>query len=265
MAFIDIGGQLLHYRDRGDPGATAILFCNSLGTDFRLWDRVEPEFADRFRTLCYDKRGHGLSAAPDAPYRMQDHVDDARGLLDALGVGEFVVCGDSVGGLIAQGLAHGAGDRCRGLVLCDTAARIGSADMWDQRVAAARAGGVEALADATMERWFSADWRSNRPTEVAGWRNMLVRTPLEGFVGTMLAIRDCDYSAATGDLRIPVMAVVGEEDGSTPPEVVRGLAELVPGADFHVIPGAGHLPCVDQPEALVRLMNAFFERHRLAG
>ena len=118
-------------------------------------------------------------------------------------------------------------------------------------------------ADGTMERWFTHAFRAGRAAEVAGWRNMLVRTPLAGYVGTMMAIRDTDFTDDTDGLSVPALVVVGNEDDSTPPNVVKGLSDLIDESEFHVIDDAGHLPCIDQPEVLVELMRTFLQRNGL--
>lgn len=262
MPFLRSGPVALHYQAHGDAGRTALVFSNSLGTDLRIWSKVAPAFADDFHVVLYDKRGHGLSDAPPPPYRLDDHVDDVVALMDGLGVERAIVCGDSVGGMIAQGVAA-RDPRVVALVLCDTAARIGDHDTWTARIEAVREGGIEALADGTMQRWFTRASLARDDAELAGWRNMLVRTPLAGYLGTMMAIRDADLTDDTDGLSVPALVVVGNEDGSTPPALVKGLSDLIDESEFHVIDDAGHLPCIDQPDVLVALMQAFFQRNEL--
>ena len=194
MQFVELEEVVLHYRSRGDRDRTGLVFSNSLGTDLRIWDRVAPAFEDAFHVVCYDKRGHGLSDASPPPYKLDDHVGDVVGLMDALGIDAAVVCGDSVGGLIAQGVAARCPDRVRALVLSDTAAKIGDEATWNGRIEAVEKGGIEAVADATLERWFTKSFRAERAAELAGWRNMLVRTPINGYLGTMMAIREADLT-----------------------------------------------------------------------
>ncbi|MEZ5715275.1 MAG: alpha/beta fold hydrolase [Paracoccaceae bacterium] len=160
MQMADLGDVTLHYDLSGPEDGPALVFANSLGCDFRLWDALLPHLPPSLRLLRYDKRGHGLSSCPAGPYSMGALVRDAEKLLDHLGLSEVVFVGLSIGGMIAQGLAVKRLDLVRGLVLSNTAAKIGQPAMWEERIAAVRAGGIEALADATMERWFSRSFRA---------------------------------------------------------------------------------------------------------
>lgn len=261
MQFAEINGITLHYQVIG--GATEkppIVFVNSLGTDFRIWRDVIMRMVGNYPVVAYDKRGHGLSGLGEPPYSMDDHVGDLEGLLDFLNVKSAVICGVSVGGLIAQGLASTRPDLCRALILCDTGARIGSDAMWNERIAAIEKGGIEAISDAILDRWFSNAFQSERQPEYNGYANMLIRTPKGGYTGTGAAIRDTDYTETSSQLKLPVMVMVGEEDGATPPELNRKLASLIEGAEFHEIKNAGHLPSIEQPEAVANLMKSFLTR-----
>jgi 3-oxoadipate enol-lactonase len=152
MPFLDIGGVVHHYLIEGRQRTPTIVFSNSLGTDLRIWDAVVPRFVSHFRIVRYDLRGHGLSEFTEPPYTINDLTQDLVELLDALEIRQAVVCGISVGGLIAQCLALNRSHRVRALVLCDTGARIGSTESWEQRIATVRAGGLQALETPSMER-----------------------------------------------------------------------------------------------------------------
>lgn len=257
MQVVSVDGVHLHCRIEGPEGAPSLIFANSLGTDFRVWDKVMPRLPAGLRVLRYDKRGHGLSDSRPAPYKMDDHVGDLIALMDHFGLRDALIVGLSVGGLIAQSLAAARPDLARALVLLDTAHKIGTDEIWNERIAAVEKGGIESLADAVMIRWFTEEFRAG--PELALWRNMLTRTPDEGYAGTSAAIRDTDLTEVAKALTIPVLCLVGAEDGSTPPALMRETADLIPGAGYAVIEGAGHLPCVEQPEALARHLNAFMK------
>jgi 3-oxoadipate enol-lactonase len=255
MKIVDLDDVQLHVREDGDRGGAPLVFANSLGTDMRLWDPVLPLLPSGLRIIRYDKRGHGLSSQPPGPYSMGALVHDAERLLDHLGVRDCVFVGLSIGGMIAQGLAVKRLDLMRAVVLSNTGAKIGTKEIWDERIAAARAGGLESLADGVMERWFSKAFRAT--PELTLWRNMLIRQPLEGYVGCGAAISGTDFYTPTSGLRLPALGIAGDEDGSTPPDLVRETIGLIPGSRFELIRKAGHLPCVEQPDAYAALLTGF--------
>lgn len=247
----------LHVKVHGPEHGRAVMFSNSLGTDLRVWDALVAQLPNDLRIIRYDKRGHGLSDCPDPPYSMNALVDDAEIIADTFASGGVTFVGLSIGGLIGQGLAARRQDLVKNLVLMDTGAKIGNAEMWAARIEALRGGGIAAIADAILERWFAPTFR-NSP-DVVPWRNMLVRTPAQGYIGCCEAIAATDLTTSTQCLTCPVLALVGAEDGSTPPDLVKATADLC-GAEFHVIEDAGHLPGVEQPEATARLIRDFLER-----
>jgi len=255
MRFSKLNGTVTHWAEDGQGDGPAIVFSNSLGTDLRIWDKVVPRLAARYRLIRHDKRGHGLSDAPAGPYTIDALASDLLALADARGLDRFALVGLSVGGLIAQKVAVRAPSRLTALVLCDTAAKIGTDEMWAARIAAIERGGIDAIADGILERWFSKRFRAEQPDDLAGWRNMLARTPVAGYLATSAAIRAEDLRAAVRGIATPTLVLVGEEDGSTPPAVVEATAGLIPGARFEVIASAGHLPCIEQPEVLARLID----------
>lgn len=257
MQMADLGDVALHYRVDGPDDAPAVVFANSLGTDFRLWDDVLPLLPQGLRYVRYDKRGHGLSSCPPGPYAMGALVRDAERLLDHLNVRDCVFVGLSIGGLIAQGLAVKRLDQVRAMVLSNTAAKIGTAQMWQDRIDAIKAGGVESLADGIIDRWFA------KPFVASGaalpWRNMLARTPAEGYAGCCAAIAGTDFYTPTSGLGLPTLGIAGTEDGSSPPDLVRETVDLIKGSRFALIRGAGHLPCVEKPAEFAALLTQFLK------
>jgi 3-oxoadipate enol-lactonase len=151
-------------------------------------------------------------------------------------------------------MAVRASGRVKALVLCCTAARIGTPQTWAERIAAVEQAGVESVVPGVLERWFTPAYRRERSEDCAGWANMVARTPAHGYAGTCAAIRDADLSADARTIGVPTLCVAGDQDGSTPPDLVRGTADLIPGARFALIAGTGHIPCIDQPEALTGLI-----------
>lgn len=257
MAFARVNGIVIHHELRGRTDGPTVVFANSLGTDFRIWDRVTSLLDADFRVVLYDKRGHGLSDATPAPYAMTDHVHDLAALLEHLGIARTAVVGLSVGGMIAQGIAAMRPDLVTALVLCDTAHKIGTDELWNARIDAVTKNGIASLADGIMERWFTPSYRRADNADYAGYVNMLVRQPAEGYAGTCAALRDADLTESTRALKLPTLLLVGDQDGSTPPELVRSTAELISGSRFEVVKDAGHLPCIEQPAATARLIRDF--------
>ncbi|MGB0389435.1 MAG: 3-oxoadipate enol-lactonase [Ardenticatenaceae bacterium] len=264
MRFTTVEGVTLHYMLDGLEEGLALVFINSLGSDLRIWNEVVPHFADRFRIVRYDKRGHGLSDAPQGPYSMRDHADDLGGLLAHLGVDEAVLIGLSVGGMIALDYTISPSTssgcdypRIRGLVLCDTAAKIGTVAYWDERIQAIRQNGMAPLAEPILSRWFSPAFIEQRPADYRGYHNMLTRTPLEGYAGTCEAIRDADLREGVGKIRVKSLVLCGSEDLATTPELVRGLADSLSDARFELVEGAAHLPCIEQPARMAQKIEQF--------
>ncbi|MGR1581422.1 3-oxoadipate enol-lactonase [Thalassobius sp. S69A] len=257
MKIADLGDVKLHYREDGAPTGAPVVFANSLGTDLRLWDQVIPLLPQGLRLIRYDKRGHGLSECTPGPYSMGTLVRDIERLLDHLQVKDCLFVGLSIGGMIAQGLAVKRLDLVRAVVLSNTAAKIGQPDMWADRIQAVKDGGIEALEGPILERWFSKPFQ--KTAQFQAWRNMLVRQPVQGYVGCCAAIAGTDFYTPTSGLRLPLLGIAGSDDGSTPPDLVRETVDLVPGSKFHLIRKAGHLPCVEQPAEYAEVLTNFLK------
>jgi 3-oxoadipate enol-lactonase len=258
MRFARIGDVVLSHDVHGlGSGKPAIVFINSLGTDHRIWDTVVAELAGEFTILTFDKRGHGLSDLGQPPYRIEDFSQDLAGLLDHYGLTNVILCGLSVGGLIALSLYEQRPDLVRAILFADTAHKIGTPEFWKARIDAVLQNGIASILEPIMSRWFTAPYRVADNADYQGYCTMLVRQPVEGYAGTCAAIRDADFTEVARRLAVPVLCVVGAEDGSTPPELVRSLAELVPGAGYELIPGAAHIPCVEAPDAFLAHLRRF--------
>ncbi|GAA0616335.1 MULTISPECIES: 3-oxoadipate enol-lactonase [Thalassospira] len=258
-----VNGTHIHYSQSGPKNGPALVFANSLGTDLRIWDDVVDALSSTFNIVTYDKRGHGLSGIGDAPYDVALHANDLIGLLDYLGLDQVIICGLSVGGLIAQKVTELVPNRVRGLILCDTAAKLGDYDSWNTRIEAIKADGIASMGDAIMERWLSPTFRKERVLETAMYRDMLVRTTVEGYIGTCIALRDGDLRDAAAKIAVPTLCICGSEDLATPPDVVRATADMIPNAEFELIDGVGHLPCIETPELLTRLIDRFTKEKNL--
>jgi len=245
----------MHYRIDGAQEGPTVVFSNSLGTDLRLWDVLLPHLPQSLRFVRYVKRGHGLSDL-GGPVTAADLAEDAAALIEAVG-GPVTFVGLSIGGLIAQALAAQRPDLVKALVISNSAAKLGTVESWQARIDAIRAHGLRGIADAVMERWFAPAFRTS--PAVTPWRNMMIRTPVEGYIAACGALAAADQTEATRALRLPALMIAGSEDGSTPPDLVRATANLIPGAAFHIIPGTGHLPCVENPAAYAAILTPFLK------
>ena len=238
MEFIDVEGQTIHYKFTDNNKGRAIVFINSLGTDFRIWDEVASGLADVGNTLQFDKRGHGLSDIAENTNGLSDFTDDAIGLIDSLKIEKLIVVGLSVGGMIAQVLASRISEKIERLILCDTRHKIGTPEVWNDRIHTVKQNGLPAISAGVMDRWFSKAFQEKFPNKLAGCKNMLERTPVKGYVATCEAIRDGDLTSIASAITLPTMCVVGTEDKSTPVAEVKALADLIKGSRFEVIAGS---------------------------
>ena len=254
----------IHWREDGDPHGMPVVFANSLGTDLRLWDKNIPILpASGLRLVRFDKRGHGLSSCPKPPYTMKALCEDTEDLLQEIGVTSCIFVGLSIGGCIGQLLASRRPELVKGFVLSNSAAKMGTAQMWQDRIDRIRATGIESMADAVLERWFAEPFRKS--DEAIAWRNMLTRTPADGYIGCSAALAASDLTSATSELTLPVLGIGGENDLASPPAIVRATTELVPGSRYVEIATAGHLPCVESPEIYAGHLMTFLKEDLHVG
>jgi 3-oxoadipate enol-lactonase/4-carboxymuconolactone decarboxylase len=241
-----------HIQVEGPPGAPAVLMLHSLGTNLHVWDDQAAALAASLRVIRFDMRGHGLTTVTPGPYRIDELAQDALAVLDAVGVEQAHVAGLSIGGLIAQAVAHLAPERVTSLVLCDTAQAIPPATMWNDRAATVRKSGMAAIVDPVMARWVTPA-HLNTPA-AQGMRTMLLATAPEGYAASAEAIGA--WPGVSG-LSVRTLVVVGAEDQSTSPEMARALAAAIPGAAVHIIADAAHISTMEQPEAVTQAMAGF--------
>jgi 3-oxoadipate enol-lactonase len=261
MKFVAIEGITLHYILEGLQEAVPLVFINSLGSDLRIWDNLVPYFAEHFPVIRYDKRGHGLSDCPPGPYSIRDHANDLANLLEHLQVKQAILVGVSVGGMIALDYALNHPQRAGALVLCDTAAKLGAAEYWHERIESLGKHGFDQVAAGIVSRWLSPTFIKQNPADYQGYFNMLTRTPIAGYIATCEAIRDTDLRDLVGKIEAKSLVLCGAEDAATPPDLVRELAETLPQARFELIDNAGHLPSIEQPAAMATKMKRFLQEN----
>ncbi|NUB04891.1 alpha/beta fold hydrolase [Azospirillum sp. Vi22] len=244
----------IHIHVQGPQDGPPVLLLHSLGTNHHVWDPQAEVLARRFRVIRPDMRGHGLSEAPPGPYGMEDLADDAFAVLDALGVGRCFVGGVSIGGMIAQTMALKAPHRVGGLVLVDTSMATAVPAMWRERAGQVRASGIAPFADAITARWVTQGFAGS--PEMQGLRTMLHQTAAEGFAGCAEALATADLSARVGDIAVPSLVIVGDQDQSTPVAAAQALCAALKGT-LVVLPDAAHIPNLEQPARLADTMLRF--------
>ena len=259
MPAMQANGISINYRfDGAAEGAPVLMFSNSLGTDLHMWDgQIEP-LSKHFRILRADTRGHGKTEAPNYPYTCDMLGNDALALLDALKIDKVYFCGLSMGGMIGMWLGRNAPDRLHKLVLCNTAAKFGLPDIWNQRIATVRGSGMKAITQTVLERWFTKTFRETSPDKIKPVESMLHATPAQGYAGNSAAIRDVDQRWPIVSIATPTLVIGGRHDPATPFEAAQLIAGRIPGAKLVAL-DAAHLSNIEQPEAFNAALGDFLK------
>jgi 3-oxoadipate enol-lactonase len=258
MPFVDVEELRTHYTLTGDK-APVLVFSNSLGTDFSMWDPQMVELQRRFRILRYDTRGHGQSSVTPADYTIEQLGRDVLGLLDSLRLDRVHFCGLSMGGMIGIWLGIHSPNRLHRLVLSNTAARIGTKEMWNARIATVRKDGMKPVAAAVIERWFTPEFRASSAEKVARAQQMLENSPPEGYAASCAAIRDMDQRETVAQIKAPTLVIYGGRDPVTPASEAHFLTERIRGAAKVELPAA-HLSNVEQADAFTKAVSYFLSR-----
>jgi 3-oxoadipate enol-lactonase len=244
MPFAQLEDVRIHYDLAGPSNAPALVFSNSLGATLSMWDPQIPALQKQFRVLRYDTRGHGRSSVTPGPYSIEELARDVLALLDELQLERVHFCGLSMGGQTGMWLALNAPARLRKLILCNTAAKIGTAEMWRSRIEAVRQGGMKSVSTAVMERWFSASHRTSSPDVVASTKLMLEGASPDGYIANCTAVRDFDVRETIAAIRVPTLVIAGTYDAATTPADGRYLAEQIAGARYVEL-AAAHLSNIE--------------------
>jgi 3-oxoadipate enol-lactonase len=248
----------ISYEVDGDPQAPALLLINSLGSTREMWTRQMPGFTSAFRVIRYDARGHGQSSVPRGAYTLDQLGRDALAILDDIGAPAAHVCGLSLGGITAQWLGLNAATRVRGLVLANTAARIGTVEMWTERIALVHQKGMSAVADLAMDRWFTPAFRERDPETVHAFRTMVQNCPPDGYLGCCAALRDADLRDSVSSINAPTLLIASSADAATPPEGLTFIHERIKGARLVTLDSA-HLSNVERAEEFTDAVLEFLK------
>lgn len=256
MSTITVNGLRLRYELEGREEAPVLALSNSLGTDLGMWNPQMPALLERFRVLRYDTRGHGESEVASGEYTVAQLGADVIALMDGLNIARAHFCGLSMGGMTGMWLGVHHGARFGKLALCNTSAKIGTADAWNSRIATVQKEGMAAVVPAVLDRWFTPDFQQRAPGQVEVVKAMLLRTSPQGYAANCAAVRDMDQRADIGAIQNPTLVIAGTHDGSTPPQDGRAVAEAIPGARYVEL-DAAHLSNWERPTEFTRELIGF--------
>lgn len=244
--------------DSGGSGE-AVVLVHAIGCDHRMWDALAQFLAPQFRAVRVDVRGHGRSPVPPRPYSLEALARDVLAVLDRHAIARAHWVGLSMGGMIGQAFALAHGDRLGHLVLANTTSSYGpdGRKTWEARIKAVEDGGLAAIRDMVMSRYFSDDFHARSPQVVAEVAQHFLETPAQGYLGCCDAIKELDYAADLHRIGARTLAIAGEKDAGTPPAMSEAIAARIPGARLAIIPGAAHLSAVEKPAEFNTLVRDF--------
>ncbi len=255
---LPLNGRTICYDIIGPEAGQVVAFSHSLAADLGMWAEQVPALAAAgYRALRVDLRGHGGSSAPPAPYTIDQLADDVVTVLDGLGIARCHFVGLSIGGMIGQSLGLRHAGRMQSLMLCDTQTQSpdDAATRWGPRIDAAnKAGSLEPIADETIGRWLTPEYRKQHPGRWKQIRDTIAGCSPTGYAGCAQAIANFNFTARLGSVATPTLVVCGTEDPSASPAASRHIASLFPAGAYDEFPGARHLPNVEQPDAFNRVL-----------
>lgn len=264
MPILDPGPLQIAYTLQGPAGAPVLLLSNSLGTSMAMWQVQAEALARDFRVLRYDTRGHGGSGAgadPAAGYTLAELGGDVLRLMDGLGIARAFFCGISMGGLTGLWLAVHAGQRLQGLVVANSAARIGTREGWEQRASQVAASGMDAVADGAAGRWFTPAFIERAPAAVARLVDGLRQTPAAGYAACCRALGAADLRERIDAIAVPTLLVVGKHDTVTTMADGKQMRERIRGARCVALE-ASHLSNIEAADAFTEALRAFLEQQQ---
>ncbi len=259
---IKVNGIDINYELEGSEEGSVVVFSHSLMADLSMWEAQAAALAGRYRVLRFDTRGHGGSTARAGAYSLEMLSDDVEALLDALDLGPVHFVGLSMGGMIGQTLALRAPERLESLVLCDTSSRIppDAGPMWQERIDTAQNQGMAALAEGTLDRWFSPEFKAAQPAQVEGVRQMILATEVLGFVGCCHAISQLDLTEQISAIEKPTQIIVGSDDEGTPVAAHEVIRDQIKGSELCILKGARHLSNIESVDEFNQALVAFLDR-----
>jgi 3-oxoadipate enol-lactonase len=257
---LSANGIDINYEIEGE--GPVVTFSHSLACNLSMWDEQVRALKGRYRVLRFDTRGHGQTGAPAGAYGLEQLADDLKGLLDGLGIPATHFVGLSMGGMIGQVFALKHPAMVQSLVLCDTTSRYpaAAAPIWEERIKAVGAKGMEPMVAPTLERWFTAPFRARRRDLMDRVGAMIRNTPAPGYIGCCHAIPKINVTERLKGVRCPALVIVGEEDPGTPVDMAREIHAALPAAELAILSRASHLSNLEQPDEFNRVLAGFLDK-----
>ncbi len=247
---------VINYQTFGDASKPALVFSNSLGTNYGMWQKQFNAFKENFFVICYDTRGHGSSSAPQGPYTLEQLGQDVVNLLDHLNVAKASFCGISMGGLTGQWLAINKPERFNHVIVCNTAAKIGQEAAWLDRAKLVREQGLQPIASTAASRWFTDPFIQSQAAVVENLSNDLAAGSAEGYASCCEALAKADVREQLKDITVPVLVIAGKQDPVTTVADGQFMVDRIPNAKLFEI-DASHISNVEKPEDFNQAVNAF--------
>ncbi|MHA3892527.1 3-oxoadipate enol-lactonase [Acinetobacter sp. GXMZU3951] len=236
----------LHYQTFGDASHPALVFSNSLGTNYGMWQQQFNALKEQFFVICYDTRGHGASSTPQGPYSLQQLGEDVIQLLDHLNIQQAAFCGISMGGLTGQWLAIHYPERFSHVIVCNTAAKIGQEQAWLDRATLVKTQGLQPIADSAASRWFTAPFIQSHTAVVSNLQNDLAAGSAEGYANCCAALAKADVREQLKDIQVPMLIIAGQQDPVTTVADAQFMQAQIPQSQLVEI-DASHISNVEQP------------------
>ncbi len=247
------------YTDQGS--GTPVLFIHGYPLSKAMWEPQVKALSANFRVITLDLRGHGESDAPMWLYSMDLFADDILALLDHLSIDQVVLAGFSMGGYIAFAFYRRYQNRVKALILADTRPQADSPEGKLNRFKSAQTAykeGAGPIAEAMIPKLLTPQTVQRRTEIVQAVRKMITGTPVPGIVGDLMAMAERpDSVTLLSEIRCPTLIIVGEQDGLTPPADAKLMAEKIKNAKLEIIPGAGHLSNLEQPDSFNKAVQKF--------
>src|SRR6185437_11631543 len=260
MPMIDVDGCLLNVSVQGHDGEPTLMLSNSLGCNLQMWEPQMKALTRHFRVIRYDRRGHGKSGVPPAPYSMERFGRDVLAILDDLEIERVHWCVLSMGGMVGQWLGAHAPQRFGKLILANSACHYPDPTNWLNRIKAVKQGGLASVADTVIAGWLTAGFREREPQITANLEAMLLASPVQGYLACCEALSTLDQRELLPKISSPTLVIAGRQDLATPVAAAEFIRERIPGASMTIL-DAAHISNIEQPHAFTEAVIGFLTQH----